>query len=69
MKEPVPRLDYGQSLLVSQINYTLTNFADHGGRFSHDVIPRRRCKSTGDDANGQKSVQTIGPQPISLGVV
>ena len=40
MKEPVTRLDYGQSLLVSQINYTLTNFADPGGGFSHDGINR-----------------------------
>lgn len=40
MKEPVTRLDYCQYLLVSQINYTLTNFADHCGRFSHDAINR-----------------------------
>lgn len=40
MKEPVSRLDYCQYLLVSQINYTLTNFADHCERFSHDTINR-----------------------------
>lgn len=40
MKEPVTRLDYCQYLLVSQINYTLTNFADHGEQFSHDAINR-----------------------------
>ncbi|NJL21808.1 MAG: transposase [Leptolyngbyaceae cyanobacterium SM1_3_5] len=40
MKEPVTRLDYCQYLLVSQINYTLTNFADHSERFSHDQINR-----------------------------
>lgn len=40
MKEPVSRLDYCQYLLVSQINYTLTNFADHTERFSHDAINR-----------------------------
>ncbi|MEM9767247.1 MAG: transposase, partial [Cyanobacteria bacterium P01_D01_bin.71] len=34
------RLDYCQYLLVSQINYTLTNFADHSERFSHDQINR-----------------------------
>jgi hypothetical protein len=28
MKESVTRLDYCQYLLVSQMNYTLTNFAD-----------------------------------------
>ena len=40
MKEPVSRLDYCQYLLVSQINYTLTNFADHCEQFSHDAINR-----------------------------
>lgn len=40
MKKPVTRLDYCQYLLVSQINYTLTNFADHSERFSHDAINR-----------------------------
>ncbi len=36
----VTRLDYCQYLLVSQINYTLTNFADHTERFSHDAVNR-----------------------------
>lgn len=36
----VTRLDYCQYLLVSQINYTLTNFADHTDSFSHDAINR-----------------------------
>jgi len=40
MKTPVTRLNYCQYLLVSQINYTLTNFADHGEQFSHDAINR-----------------------------
>jgi hypothetical protein len=40
MKAPVTRLDYCQYLLVSQINYTLTNFADHCEQFSHDAINR-----------------------------
>jgi hypothetical protein len=40
MKEPVTRLDYCQYLLVSQINYTLTNFADHCEQLSHDAINR-----------------------------
>ncbi len=40
MNEPVTRLEYCQFLLVSQINYTLTNFADHTERFSHDAINR-----------------------------
>jgi hypothetical protein len=42
MKEPVTRLDYCQYLLVSPINYTLTNFADHCEQFSHDAINRYR---------------------------
>jgi len=41
MKKPVTRLDYCQYLLVSQINYTLTNFADHSEEFSHDAINRQ----------------------------
>src|SRR5829696_10047934 len=37
---PLNRLDYCQYLLVSQINYTLTNFADHTEQFSHDAANR-----------------------------
>lgn len=40
MKPPMTRLEYCQYLLVSQINYTLTNFADHSEKFSHDEINR-----------------------------
>ncbi len=40
MKTPVTRLDDCQYLLVSQINDTLTNVADHGEQFSHDAINR-----------------------------
>ena len=36
----ITRLDYCQYLLVSQINYTLTNFADHSEKFSHDALNR-----------------------------
>ena len=32
------RLDYCQYLLSTPINYTLTYFADHTQRFSHDQI-------------------------------
>lgn len=33
------RLDYCQYLLVSQINYTITNYSDHtGNEMSHDAI-------------------------------
>jgi len=38
--QTVTRLDYCQYLLVSQINYTLTNFADHSANFSHDALNR-----------------------------
>ena len=40
MQAPVTRLDYCQYLLGSQINYTLTNFADHCQAFSQDAINR-----------------------------
>ena len=33
-------LDYCQYLLSTQINYTLTNFAEHSSKFSHDKINR-----------------------------
>jgi hypothetical protein len=39
-KERVTRLDYCQYLLVSQINYTLTNYANHTEKFSHDMANR-----------------------------
>jgi len=39
-KERVTRLDYCQYLLVSQINYTLTNYAEHTKKFSHDMANR-----------------------------
>ncbi len=39
-KERVTRLDYCQYLLVSQINYTLTNYAEHTEQFSHDMANR-----------------------------
>src|SRR5829696_9971865 len=34
------RLDYCQYLMSSQLNYTLTNFAEHSLRFSHDQLNR-----------------------------
>jgi hypothetical protein len=40
MTERVSKLDYCQYLLSSQINYTITNFADHSEKFSHDEINR-----------------------------
>jgi hypothetical protein len=39
-KRKVTRLDDCQFLLSSQINYTLTHFADHSEQFSHDAITR-----------------------------
>ena len=42
MKTSVTRLDDCQYLLVSQINYPLTHFADHCKQLSHDAINRYR---------------------------
>jgi DDE superfamily endonuclease len=39
LKKPT-RLDYCQYLLSSQINYTLTDFADHSRHFTHDQLNR-----------------------------
>jgi Transposase DDE domain len=39
----ITRLDYCQFLLSSQINYTLTYFAEHTERFSHDTANRYLC--------------------------
>jgi len=38
--QPVTRIDYCQYLLISQINYTLTHFAEHAQKFSHDAVNR-----------------------------
>lgn len=38
--QPVTRLDYCQYLLSSQINYTVTYFAEHTEKFSHDAVNR-----------------------------
>jgi hypothetical protein len=38
--QTVTGLDYCQYLLVSQIHYTLTNFAEHSAKFSHDALKR-----------------------------
>lgn len=38
MKAKVTRLDYCQFLVSTQINYTLTYFADHVTGFSHDAV-------------------------------
>lgn len=39
-RQPVTRIDSCQYLLISQINCTLTNFADHTEHFSHDAVNR-----------------------------
>ena len=57
--QSVTRLDYCQYLLVSQINYTLTNFAEHSEKFSHDALNRYmageqlRPKLTWENVKGQ----------------
>ena len=40
MKRQPTRLDYCQYLLVTPVNHTLTNFADHTETMSHDAINR-----------------------------
>lgn len=40
MASSITRLDYCQFLLSSQINDTLTYFAEHSRRFSHDLVNR-----------------------------
>ena len=40
LHQPFTRLDHCQYFLVSQITYTLTNFADHTNDFSHDMVNR-----------------------------
>ena len=57
--QTVTRLEYCQYLLVSQINYTLTNFAEHSEKFSHDALNRYmageqlRPKLTWENVQGQ----------------
>ena len=57
--QTVTRLEYCQYLLVSQINYTLTNFAEHSEKFSHDALNRYlageqlRPKLTWENVKGQ----------------
>ena len=40
MKHKMTRLDYGQFLLSSQVNYTLTYFADHSEKYTHNFLNR-----------------------------
>lgn len=40
MPTSITRLDYCQFLLGSQVNYTLTYFAEHSQQWSHDTIRR-----------------------------
>lgn len=64
MRERVTRLDYCQYLLVSQINYTLTNFADHCEQFSHDAINRYlRVERLSPRLVWENVVQDLVPTP------
>jgi len=58
----VTRLDYCQYLLSSQINYTLTNFADHSAQFSHDAINRYLA---GDKITPRLVWENVRPQVVS----
>jgi len=40
MKHKMTRLDYGQLLLSSQVNDTLTYFADHSEKYTHNFLNR-----------------------------
>jgi hypothetical protein len=40
MKHKMTRLDYGQFLLSSQVNDTLTYFADHSEKYTHNFLNR-----------------------------
>jgi len=60
-KERVTRLDYCQYLLVSQINYTLTNYAEHTERFSHDMANRYLA---GDEIRPRLVWENVGSQVI-----
>ncbi len=39
---PINRTDYCQFLIVSQKNYSLTYYAEHAKKCSHDVINRSK---------------------------
>src|SRR5215207_3130444 len=66
------KLDYCQYLLSSQINYTLTNMADHLQKWSHDTINRYlkgekkktfycplKSNRQVDDSGGEKPYQRV----------
>ena len=60
-KEPVTRLNYCQYLLVSQINYTLTNYAEHTETFSHDMANRYLAR---DEVRPKLVWENIGTQVV-----
>ena len=57
----ISRSDYCRYLLVSRVNYTSTDFADHGGKFSHDALKRRPA---GDRPAPGLIREHIGEQPV-----
>ena len=46
MESRLTRLDYCQFLLSSQVNYTLTHFAGHSRRFSHEIEACKHLQGT-----------------------
>ena len=60
-KERVTRLDYCQYLLVSQIKYTLTNYAEHTEQFSHAMANRYLA---GDAVRPKVVWDNVGSQVI-----
>lgn len=58
----VTRLAYCQFLLSSQVNYTLTYFADHSEQFSHDALNRY---AAGDHIPPRLVWENVQPQIVT----
>lgn len=61
MKHRLTRLDYCQYLLVTPVNHTLTNFADHTENMSHDAINRMLSR---DQLTPQLIWDNVGSQVV-----
>ena len=57
MEKPT-RLGYCQYLLSSPLNYTLTHFADHSDRFTHDML---NCYLCGDRVSPHVIWENVKP--------
>jgi hypothetical protein len=61
--DKLTRLDYCQFLLSTQFNYTLTYFADHTGRFSHDAV---NCYLLGEKLTARLVWENVRGQIVCL---